>query len=109
MNGYNIVTGLMIVFTFAIAIGALWAVLRLRQRAPVLMRQRLDREVALRLDAMNAMALAYTDAEPEQRERLARNYRYNRASVLAIDPEAPVAAMDARFAPAAVPDERRAA
>lgn len=109
MNGFIIVTGLMVVFSLALLIGALWAVLRLRQRAPIIMRQRLEREVALRLDTMHAMALAYAAAEPAQRERLALNYRHNRAAVLAIDPGTAVAALDAHFAPAAVLDSRRAA
>ncbi len=108
MNGFIIVNGLMVVFGLAMLVGALWAVLRLRQKAPMMMRRRLDREIALRLDVMNAISLAYPDAESAQRERLALNYRFNRAAVLALDPGAATAAMDARFAPTAVPQQRAA-
>ncbi len=108
MNGFIIVNGLMVAFSLALLVGALWAVLRLRQRAPMMMHRRLDREIALRLDVMNAMSLDYADAEPAQRERLALNYRFNRAAVLALDPSALTAEMDSRFAPAAIPVARAA-
>ena len=62
MNGFIIVNGLMVVFSLVLLIGALWAVLRLRQMAPMMMRRRLDREIALRLDVMSAMSLDYADA-----------------------------------------------
>ena len=45
----------------------------------------------------------------EQRARLARNYRLNRAAVRAFDPDFDTAAMDARFGHAAIPAVRRAA
>ena len=108
MDGILIIDGLMLVFGGAIAITAVWFVLRLRATAPIKLQHRINLEVAERRAAMAAMAAAYTAASPEQRERLALNYRYNRAAVLALDPEFDASTTDAVFA-ARAPTDRIAA
>ncbi len=108
MDDILIIDGLMLVFGGAIAVAAIWFVLRLRAAAPIKLQHRINREVAERRAAMAAMAATYAAAAPEQRERLALNYRYNRAAVLALDPEFDASTTDAVFA-APVPADRIAA
>jgi|GEM_PF-2859585 len=108
MNSVLIVPGLMTVFTGAMLIGVAWLLFRLRAGAPMRMQQRLNREIAERTQIMAALAAAATGAAPDQRERLAANYRFNRAAVLALDPSIDTRAGDAAFAPARVPTRRAA-
>ena len=97
MDGILIIDGLMLVFGGAIAVAAIWFVLRLRAAAPIKLQHRINREVAERRASMAAMAATYSAAAPEQRERLALNYRYNRVAVLALDPEFDASTTDAVF------------
>lgn len=108
MNGILIIDLLMLVFTGAIVVALIWALLRLRAIAPVRLQHRINSEVAERRAAMAAMASTYSAASPEQRERLALNYRYNRAAVLALDPAFDASTTDAVFA-AQAPADRIAA
>ncbi len=108
MTNDLIVPGLMAVFTLAMLIGLAWLVFRLWAAAPMKMQQRLNREIAERTQIMAALAAAAADATPDQRERLAANYRFNRAAVLALNPNFDTSAGDAAFVRAPVAARRAA-
>ena len=87
MTGTTSIDLLMYAFTLVTLLGivaGLWQVARI---APVRMHARLKREVAERRAAMTAMAEAFErTADGPTRDALARNYRFHRAAVRALDP-----------------------
>lgn len=82
---------LLYAFTLITLLGIAALLWQFTRAAPVRMRARLDREVAERRAAMEALAHAHGHAaDGQMRDTLARNYRFHQAVVRALDSSAMV-------------------
>ena len=113
MPGSSIVNALMIVFTLGIAGILLLAAVRWRGGIVGMLERRSAVEIAERRADMAALAAALDrpGIDTAQAERLARNFRYHRAVLIALDPRGDLGCLDAAFASATTtaPVEHRAA
>lgn len=88
---------LLYAFTLITLLGIAALLWQVARAAPVRMRARVDREVAERRAAMDALSHAHGHAaDAAMRDTLARNYRFHQAAVRALDANAMVADLPLR-------------